>query len=91
MIPLPAPPPVMDPASLPDKELISAAVKASRLSVRRFSRERLVRDPRTVWRWLAGENDLPRDVRAWCVAFVRENPLPPDIDAAAPPPADEAE
>lgn len=46
-----------------DKELISAAIEATGLSVRRFAREVLVREPRTVWRWLAGENALPTAVR----------------------------
>ena len=46
-----------------DKELISKAIEVSGLSVRRFAREILVREPRTVWRWLAGENALPTAVR----------------------------
>lgn len=45
-----------------DAELIRAAIEASGLSVRRFAREVLVRDPRTVFRWLAGA-PLPRAVR----------------------------
>jgi hypothetical protein len=53
-----------------DRELISAAIKASGLSVRRFARDVLTRDPRTVWRWLAGSNPLPQAVRAKCEAIV---------------------
>lgn len=54
-----------------DRELISAAIKASGLSVRRFAAEVLTRDPRTVWRWLAGENALPQAVRERCEAIVK--------------------
>ncbi len=53
-----------------DAELISAAIKASGLSVRRFAAEILTRDARTVWRWLAGENPLPQAVRAKCEAIL---------------------
>lgn len=53
-----------------DSELLSAAIKASNLSVRRFAADVLTRDPRTVWRWLAGENALPAAVRAKCEAIV---------------------
>ena len=45
-----------------DGELLRSAIDASGLSVRRFAREVLVRDPRTVFRWLAGA-PLPRAVR----------------------------
>lgn len=54
-----------------DAELLSAAIKQSGLSVRQFS-ERvliapgLVKNQRTVWRWLAGENNLPEKVRTIC-------------------------
>lgn len=61
-----------------DKELISAAIKASGLSVRGFARDVLTRDPRTVWRWLAGENPLPAAVRERCEAILAEG------DKAAP-------
>jgi len=37
-----------------DAELLSTAIKQSGLSVRRFAVEVLVRDPRTVFRWLRG-------------------------------------
>lgn len=46
-----------------DAELLSRAIEASGLSVRRFARDVLLRDPRTVWRWLAGEHALPPIVR----------------------------
>jgi hypothetical protein len=60
-----------------DPELISAAIKASGLSVRRFAADVLTRDPRTVWRWLAGENPLPAAVRAKCEAIVAAAEAPP--------------
>lgn len=53
-----------------DTELLSAAIKASGLSVRRFAREVLIRDPRTVWRWLADENGLPAVVRTRCEQII---------------------
>lgn len=61
-------PPVSDP------ELLSAAIAASGLSVRRFAREILLREPRTVWRWLAGENALPALVREKCAAIIQSTP-----------------
>jgi hypothetical protein len=70
--------------TLPDKELLSLAIKVSGLSVRRFARERLVREPRTVWRWLAGENDLPRAVRETLVEYVATTPMPPGVDVSTP-------
>ena len=57
-----------------DADLLSAAIKASGLSVRRFAADVLTRDPRTVWRWLAGENPLPRAVREKCEAIVTQPP-----------------
>jgi hypothetical protein len=53
-----------------DKALISAAIQESRLSVRQFARDVLVREPRTVCRWLAGENALPAAVRQKCEAII---------------------
>ena len=57
-----------------DKELISAAIEATGLSVRRFAREVLVREPRTVWRWLAGENPLPTAVREKAEQIIAAKP-----------------
>jgi hypothetical protein len=56
--------------SIDDKALISAAIQVSRLSVRQFARDVLVREPRTVWRWLAGENALPAAVHHKCEAII---------------------
>jgi Arc/MetJ family transcription regulator len=55
-----------------DAELIAAAIKASGLSARKFAVTVLIRDERTIRRWLAGENPLPQAVRARCEAIVKE-------------------
>ena len=54
-----------------DTELLSTAIKASGLSARRFAVEVLVRDPRTLFRWLSGSNPLPQAVRAHLEKLVR--------------------
>ncbi len=46
-----------------DPELIRAAIDHSKLSVSRFAREVMIREPRTVRRWLAGDSPLPAQVR----------------------------
>lgn len=55
-----------------DAELLSKAIEASGLSVRRFADVVLVRNPRTVWRWLAGENPLPEAVRTKCEQLIAD-------------------
>jgi hypothetical protein len=57
-------------ALTPDAQLLSDAIRVSGLSVRRFASEVLTRDARTVWRWLAGSNPLPRAVRERCQQLV---------------------
>jgi hypothetical protein len=61
-----------------DRDLISRAIAASQLSVRRFGREQLVRNPRTVWRWVAASGLLPWVVRESCEAYLLALPLPPN-------------
>ncbi len=56
--------------STPDIQLLSAAIAVSGMSVRSFARDVLLRDPRTVWRWLAGDNPMPQIVRGACDAFL---------------------
>jgi hypothetical protein len=51
-----------------DKKLLKDAIKSSGLSDRRFATEVLIRDERTVRRWLSGESPIPAVV----VAFLRE-------------------
>lgn len=54
-----------------DAELLSAAITASGLSVRRFARVHFpLSHPRTPWRWLSGESPMPKSVRAYCEAFL---------------------
>lgn len=45
-----------------DVELLRARILASGLSARRFAREILTRDERTVRRWLAGKSPIPKAV-----------------------------
>ena len=46
-----------------DPELLDAAIKASGLSARKFAELVLVRDERTIRRWLAGDSPIPKVVR----------------------------
>lgn len=45
--------------------LLRSRIEASGLSIRRFAREVLLREPRTVQRWLAGDSPIPRMVLDW--------------------------
>jgi Arc/MetJ family transcription regulator len=47
-----------------DADLLRAAIEASGLSARRFAVEVLIRDERTVRRWLAGDSPIPAVVVA---------------------------
>lgn len=42
---------------------LRAAIVASGLSVSAYARQVLIRDPRTVRRWLAGDSPIPQSVR----------------------------
>ena len=42
--------------------LLRAAIKASGLSASAYARDVLVRDPRTVRRWLKGDSPIPQSV-----------------------------
>lgn len=57
-----------EPMTAADKKLLKDAIKSSGLSDRRFATEVLIRDERTVRRWLSGESPIPAVV----VAFLRE-------------------
>lgn len=50
--------------TMTDVELLNAAIDATGLSVSAFARDVLVRDPRSVRRWRAGQK-LPAEVRAF--------------------------
>lgn len=52
-----------------DRDLLAEAIEASGLSARRFAAEILLRDERTVRRWLAGDSPIPKPVMDW----LREN------------------
>lgn len=51
-----------------DKKLLQDAIEASGLSDRRFATEVLIRDERTVRRWLKGDSPIPAVV----AEFLRE-------------------
>jgi hypothetical protein len=46
-----------------DAELLAKAIETSGLSARKFAELVLVRDERTVRRWLAGDSPIPKVVR----------------------------
>jgi hypothetical protein len=53
-----------------DPELLAAAIKASGLSARQYAERVLVRDERTIRRWLAGDSPIPKVVREMLQAQV---------------------
>ncbi len=55
-------------AVVSDRDLLAAKIEASGLSARRFAREVLVRDERTIRRWLAGDSPIPEAV----ISFLNE-------------------
>jgi hypothetical protein len=59
-----------------DRELIAKAIEVSGKSARRFAVEDLVRDERTVRRWLAGDSPLPRAVRVRLEEIVQTRRTP---------------
>lgn len=46
-------------------EILRRAIEASGLSARRFATEILLRDERTIRRWLAGDRPIPKAVLAF--------------------------
>lgn len=57
-----------------DSDLLRTAIKVSGLSARRYAREILLRDEKTIARWLSGESPVPDAV----IAFLQR---PPQIKA----------
>ena len=60
-----------------DADLLRAAIEASGLSARRFAVEVLLRDERTIRRWLqppdqSGARPLPRTVRTFLTRYIAE-------------------
>lgn len=49
----------------PPVDLLRRAIKASGLSARQFAMTVLLRDERTVRRWLAGDSPIPAPVVKW--------------------------
>lgn len=49
----------------PDLALLERAIAKSGLSANQFAENILIRDRRTVARWLSGELALPKEVRKW--------------------------
>lgn len=45
--------------------LLSRRIDESGLTVHEFARHVLIRDPRTVFRWLSGESPVPNIVLDW--------------------------
>lgn len=52
-------------------EQLRSAIRASGLSASAFARDVLIRDPRTLRRWLAGQSPIPKAVLAM-LATARE-------------------
>lgn len=53
-----------------DTELIQSCIKASGLSARRFAVQVLLRDERTIRRWLAGDSPISPIVREFLETFL---------------------
>ncbi len=48
-----------------NQALLAAAIERSGLSVGAFAREVVIRDPRTVRKWLSGDTEIPHAVMEW--------------------------
>lgn len=59
-------PPSDDPVAL-----LRAAIDRSGLSARRFATEVMIRDERTIRRWLAGDSPIPKEVAKWLEHHMR--------------------
>jgi hypothetical protein len=70
--------------------LLRAAIDSSGLSARRFAVRVLLRDERTVRRWLAGDSPVPRAVADWLRAGARPSPCRPFLVNSPRSAADEA-
>lgn len=57
-----------------DVALLRHAIETSGLSARRFATERLIRDERTVRRWLSGKTPIPMTVVVWLYAHFGSPP-----------------
>lgn len=57
-----------------DRELLAACIKESGLSPTRYADLVLLRQPRTVHRWLSGESPIPGAVMAFLLKSAARNP-----------------
>lgn len=58
-----------------DAALLTKAIEASGMSARRFAVRVLIRDERTVRRWLAEKSPMPKPVRDFLTAYVEDHRL----------------
>ncbi len=56
-----------------DRDLLARVITASGLSASAFARDTLIRDPRTVRRWLAGDSPIPKAVKDHLATLERDN------------------
>lgn len=61
--------------------LLSRRITESGLTVSAFARNVMLREPRTVHRWLSGDSPIPARVRAW-LASPEPAPWPLEVRAA---------
>lgn len=54
-----------------ERELLEQRIEESGLKTSAFARDVLIREPRTVRRWLAGDSPIPNRVKEWL-----EDPTP---------------
>jgi hypothetical protein len=54
-----------------DGEILAKAIEASGMSARRFAVRVLIRDERTVRRWLSGDSPLPKPVREFLEGYLQ--------------------
>lgn len=57
--------------------LLREAVRRSGLSAQSYARKILIREPRTLRRWLAGDSPIPHSVCDFLTTDKRTNPNPP--------------
>lgn len=58
------------------RALLRQAIEASGLSMRKYARTVLIREERTIKRWMSGESPIPQRVREWLIE-ARETATPP--------------
>jgi hypothetical protein len=54
-----------NPTRSEEAALLSRRIEESGVSVNAFATDVLLREPRTVFRWLSGESPIPNRVRDW--------------------------